>query len=276
MSNPILSFACTALAFCAIACGQKTYAEKATEFVAQEPETPAFSQTAAVDAGHAEVDLSHIENGVIAMKPSGKEFVRVTIAKDGKEVLYDLPASRDTVYYPLNMGDGIYRVKVLEHLEGNMYLPVWDEEIEVKIPDERDPFRYASQVVPYNTDSACVAKAREIVQGCRDDREAVMAICRYVHRTIAYDQAKADKPLMFHGWHPDRTLYLGSGICGDRAALAGAMCRSVGIPCKVVTGNMPLGFHAWISVYIEDVGWRSIDPGWERAITKEYEAITEY
>ena len=59
---------------------------------------------------------------------------------------------------------------------------------------------------------------------------------------------------------PDETLALGTGICFDYASLSAAMLRSLGIPCKVVTGYVsPDGvYHAWNLVYING-SWTSVE-----------------
>ncbi len=48
-----------------------------------------------------------------------------------------------------------------------------------------------------------------------------------------------------------------------------AMCRSLGIPCKLVKGiTTRSAYHAWINVYSEEVGWINEivsidDAGWK-------------
>ena len=59
---------------------------------------------------------------------------------------------------------------------------------------------------------------------------------------------------------PDRTYEERTGICFDYASLAAAMLRSLGIPCKIITGYVsPDGiYHAWNMVYI-DGEWISVE-----------------
>ncbi|HBQ63545.1 MAG TPA: hypothetical protein DD727_01170 [Clostridiales bacterium] len=60
------------------------------------------------------------------------------------------------------------------------------------------------------------------------------------------------------------TFYKRKGLCFDKAALFAAMCRSVSIPCRLVTG---LGYtgsaweeHAWNSVFLPEEGkWIDLD-----------------
>ena len=52
-----------------------------------------------------------------------------------------------------------------------------------------------------------------------------------------------------------RTLSTGKGICFDYAALMTAMLRSQGIPTKLEIGYSGEVYHAWISTYIDEIGW---------------------
>ena len=66
-----------------------------------------------------------------------------------------------------------------------------------------------------------------------------------------------------------------TGVCQDYAHLMVAMCRSVGIPARYVSGYLPTAFgpraksnvnpsevttHAWVEVAIPGAGWWGLDP----------------
>jgi transglutaminase-like putative cysteine protease len=46
-----------------------------------------------------------------------------------------------------------------------------------------------------------------------------------------------------------------TGICFDYAAVMATMLRSQRIPTRLEVGYMGEEYHAWISVYIQDMGW---------------------
>ena len=72
---------------------------------------------------------------------------------------------------------------------------------------------------------------------------------------MTYDDKKAET--VPSGYLPDvdETLATGKGICFDYAALTTAMLRSQNIPTRLEIGYSGKIYHAWISVYIEDIGW---------------------
>ena len=47
----------------------------------------------------------------------------------------------------------------------------------------------------------------------------------------------------------------GKGICFDYAALMAAMLRSQRIPTKLQVGYAGEAYHAWISCYVDEIGW---------------------
>lgn len=61
------------------------------------------------------------------------------------------------------------------------------------------------------------------------------------------------------------TLARGSGVCQDHAHLFIACCRSLDLPARYVSGYIHPGnsdhaaSHAWADVWIEEMGWVSID-----------------
>ena len=125
----------------------------------------------------------------------------------------------------------------------------------MKLRDEFLPFLYSNQYVNFTSESATVAKGKEITAACTTDLEKVTAIFNWVTANFTYDYDLAANPPT--GYLPvvDQVLEKRKGICFDYAAVMSAMLRSQGIPCKLVIGYAGTIYHAWINVYIQGVGW---------------------
>ncbi|AHN73904.1 transglutaminase [Pandoraea pnomenusa] len=62
-----------------------------------------------------------------------------------------------------------------------------------------------------------------------------------------------------------QAMALGRGVCQDHAHLMLAVCRARGVPARYVSGYIDPGdvphaaSHAWVDVWVDGVGWVSID-----------------
>ncbi|MDO4542428.1 MAG: transglutaminase-like domain-containing protein, partial [Bacillota bacterium] len=101
----------------------------------------------------------------------------------------------------------------------------------------------------------CVELGAELAATADTDLDVVENIYKYIIDNIEYDYDLAENVEVGYLPDIDRVLDEGKGICFDYAALATAMLRSQSIPTRLVIGYADNVYHAWISVYIEDVGW---------------------
>ncbi|MDE7170271.1 MAG: lasso peptide biosynthesis protein [Oscillospiraceae bacterium] len=105
--------------------------------------------------------------------------------------------------------------------------------------------------------NAC-AKAKELTKNCKTDAEKITAIYNFVSSTIVYDKnlmtqgSSAEGAMYLRNLNPDNILASKRGVCEHYAVLMTAMLRSVGVPCKFVSGWAYLNgewiAHAWVAV----------------------------
>lgn len=107
-------------------------------------------------------------------------------------------------------------------------------------------------------DPVLEAKAREITTGARDSWDAATRLSRWVADNIGY--------AIPGGGTARRTYDLRAGECGSHSMLLAALCRSVGIPARVVFGALYVpnwgggfGQHAWNEIYMGKAGWIPVD-----------------
>ena len=206
----------------------------------------------------AAVDASNLSEGFVMVKYTGKKNVRIKVQitkTGGTTYTYNLNNAGNYETFPLTEGDGTYSVKVYENTSGTKYAQAYSTSVTMKLRDEFLPFLYSNQYVNFTSESATVAKGKEITAACTTDLEKVTAIFNWVTANFTYDYDLAANPPT--GYLPvvDQVLEKRKGICFDYAAVMSAMLRSQGIPCKLVIGYAGTIYHAWINVYIQGVGW---------------------
>lgn len=205
----------------------------------------------------AAIDASHTDEGYISVKYSGTcSKVRLQISLNGSSTVYTYVLTNgDYETFPLTSGDGTYTVAVFENIQDTTYYTCLNQEISVTIADPFSPFLYPNQYVHFSADSEAVKKAAELASSASNDLDVVTAVYNFVTTSISYDYDKASNVASGYIPDADATLQSKTGICLDYAALMACMLRSQGIPTHLEVGYAGDLYHAWISTYIEDVGW---------------------
>ena len=207
----------------------------------------------------SEINAAASEDGYVKIKylKETTKKLKVIIEKDKGKYTYDLNNKGEYDTYPLQMGDGKYKIRVFENIGGNRYATKQTVTITVKLKDEKAPFLAPNQLVNFADTSETIKKAAELTEDKTDDFEKIDVIYDYIITNIKYDTEKANT--VKSGYLPsiDEILKTNKGICFDYASIMASMLRSQDIPAKLVTGySSKLNvFHAWNEVYTEETGW---------------------
>lgn len=209
-------------------------------------------------AGAAVIDASNAAQGYVMVRYNGGgKRVKVQITRSGASTYtYDLKTDGQFEVFPLTSGDGNYKIGVYTNVSGSSYAETLVKSVEVKLSNPMLPFLFPNQYVNFNANSATVAKGGELSNGAANDLTIVSNVYNYIISNITYDTQKALS--VQSGYLPkvDSILASGTGICFDYAAVMTAMLRSQQIPTRLEVGYVSGGaYHAWISTYIQDVGW---------------------
>lgn len=219
-----------------------------------------YSMSSATSQNGASIDTSHVSEGYVTACATNSSKLKFQVMMGQMSYNYDLPLEGSVCAFPLQMGDGYYVFRIMQNTSDNNYVEICRAECNVTLSDEFAPFVRPNIYCNYSDDSACVALARELAADCENEGDVVKAIYTYITDNISYDNDKAASLIDATGYvpDPDTTLAEGSGICFDYASLAAAMLRSLGIPCRIITGYVAPGdiYHAWNMVYIDGT-WKT-------------------
>ncbi|MGN1106235.1 MAG: transglutaminase family protein [Huintestinicola sp.] len=242
--------------------------EKPAKVVVPKIKTGSFTGEKMLRNDLAAADITSASDGVIMVSYKGEcKKVKVRITKG--EAVYDYNLDPNGTVFPLQSGSGTYNIKVLENVSGKTYAIALDMDFEAKINDGLSPFLLPSQYINYSQSDKCVYKAAELCTGKTGTIDKAAAMFVYVTSHISYDKELAASVKSGYIPDPDTTLESGKGICFDYASLFASMCRSQGIPAKLVMGYVRGDvYHAWNEIYTEETGWITVDlfldkGGWE-------------
>lgn len=221
---------------------------------------PAFDPVNAVSNNDGLIDIGSVNQGVVMASATSASRLKLLVTCGEMSYNYDMPGDGTPITAPINMGNGTYTFAIMRNVEGNNYVETTSATADVTLESETIPFTQPNMYCNYSSASACVAKAKELTEGCENVGDAVRAICTYIVDNVDYDTDKAAELSQVTGYvpNPDETFATNKGICFDYASLGAAMLRSQGIPTKIVTGYVSPNdlYHAWIMIYIEG-SWTS-------------------
>ena len=205
----------------------------------------------------ATIDASNASQGYVMVKYNGNGAkIKVQVIKSGKETYtYDLNARDAYEVFPFSEGNGSYVVKVFENVSGSQYMQMASANMDVSLSNQFLPFLYPNQYVNFSDSSQAVAVAKTLAASASDQIGIVRNVYDYVTDNITYDYAKAASVQSGYLPNIDHVLSVRTGICFDYAALMTAMLRSQNIPTKLVVGYTGSVYHAWVSVYLDNIGW---------------------
>ena len=217
---------------------------------------PAASGTETVSCDVATIDYSNAAEGYIMVTYTGSvDKVKLQITgSDEVTYTYNLRGNGYEVF-PLTSGSGSYLVGVYENTQDTMYSTALSTEITAEITNEFGPYLYPNQYVDFDSDSKTVDYAATLAYSADTDLEVVQNVYNYIITNFTYDYDKASS--VQSGYLPvvDTIFRTQTGICFDYAAVMATMLRSQSIPTRLEVGYMGEEYHAWISTYIENMGW---------------------
>ncbi len=246
----------TLTALLALTCLLGTYAALAALGAMSESGARVF-----LGKGGAQVDLGHTGEGYVSVLAdlTDKEL-RVRITRNQVAYTYTLSQQGNAEAYPLQLGDGRYKIEVLRQIKGSSYEMLAETEFDVRLDDFLAPYRTPNQFVNYRPGMAVVAKARELCANAKSEKAAVDAVLSYIKKNIKYDNKKAKTVKTGYLPNLDQILSARKGICFDYASLMAAMLRDQGIPTQLVIGYVNgTYYHAWNKVFVGGT-WQRYDP----------------
>jgi len=105
--------------------------------------------------------------------------------------------------------------------------------------------------------------------GIADAWQAAQALMRFVHGHLRYHPASTHVHT-----HLRDVLANRRGVCLDFAHVMLGLCRALKMPARYVSGYLAVekarSTHAWVELWIPNIGWLGLDPTHNRQIDETY------
>lgn len=213
------------------------------------------------------MDLSNVNNGVFGVSYNfdTADRLKIYVTKDSQALWYDILPKRLT-YFPLQLGNGIYKVRVVKEINNTgKYSVVFSKNVALDIPDDRVVFTNSISEIFWTPEMAAIVFAYERTNTENYEWDMVVNLYDYMVKNYKYDYDKISVVTgMVPGYVPSIEVIFPSQklICYDYSVLFAGMLRSLDIPVKLVKGYSTYvnGYHAWNEVYNPDTErWIVID-----------------
>lgn len=219
-----------------------------------------------ITIGNASIqfDLSNAQQGYTIVTYTGTHsHVKIRIKNPNDEQYYTYDVYDGENVFPLTGGNGRYTFIAYENITDTKYSQLFYEEYDITIEYDYSPYLYPNQYINFTSASKAVTVAQKLAAGADDDLDVVSQVYHYVIDDLSYDDDKSKlvKEGKLTGYLPDIDVIMKSkkGICFDYVAVMASMLRTQQIPARMEIGYITLDdetvYHAWISVYCQDIGW---------------------
>ncbi|HBH12282.1 MAG: Putative Transglutaminase-like enzyme, cysteine protease [Clostridiales bacterium 38_11] len=204
----------------------------------------------------------YVADGSIGVSASsfGDAKLKLIISKDGQNYTYDLTSNGVPEFFPLQLGNGVYNLSILENTTGSSYKYVRKTSVEATIENEFNVYLQPMQYNDWTDNVEFMSFVDELTIDATTNQEIIQVLYDYMITNFGYDYNKATT--VKSGYQPDISLLLNGkiGICYDYAAVYSAALRYKGIPAKLVKGYTTYvnSYHAWNEV-LTDEGWVTVD-----------------
>lgn len=239
------------------------------------------------------INTKDISKGIVHISyiSPNQARVKIMIEKGKDKYTYNLDSKGKVETFPLQLGNGNYKISILENTVGSKYKLIDTTTLELELSDPNKVYLNSIQNINWNTEMKAIKKSDGLNKGLTAATQKINKVYEYVVKEYSYDYKKlATLPTTYLPFI-DKTYEEKTGICYDFSTLYASMLRSQGVPVKLVKGysSNAEGYHAWNEAYNEKTKeWMIIDATYDLQVikknksvkmiklTKDYKKVNEY
>lgn len=218
---------------------------------------PVFAATETISATKED-----LEKGIfgVTYTDNSANVYKVLVTKGEEKVSYPFFANGKTEYFPLQFGNGTYKVALLKNVGGKKYAYVEQKSITINLKDSNVVYLNSIQNIKWNSDDDAIKFALNQTKDIKTAQAAFEVFYKYLVENVVYDYDKAKTVQKDYVPSLAKTFVDSKGICYDYSCMLASFMRSKGFPTRLVKGYTTEleGYHAWNEVLIEGK-WMIVD-----------------
>ena len=145
--------------------------------------------------GDATIDASHIEDGYVMVKYSGSASkIKVQIITPGRTYKYDLNTDGRYEVFPLQAGNGSYKVRVMRNITGSSYSELYSVTLDVSLSSSFSPFCIQTNISPIPPPLRRSKKSFDLCAGASGDLAKIGGGLYLCHRPYKNTTPTKPKP----------------------------------------------------------------------------------
>ena len=224
--------------------------------------------------GSVIINLDKTPQGLARIQYTGdlSKAVKVLVEANGDKNTYSIRNNAPS-YVPLQMGEGTYKISVLQQVEGTKYKPLKSESVEVKNVDVNQMFTSSSLLVNFDSSMKAI-QGFNALSNNKNINKRIQNIYNEIVTKYSYDFDKIRNVTSDYVPLIDEFYTSKKGICFDYSVMFAGVLRSTGIPTKLIMGYAPEinEYHAWNEVLVNGK-WVAVDTTYD---SQYYKAKQNY
>lgn len=112
------------------------------------------------------IDVTNLGKGIVDIiyKTSDTLKYKVLISKDDQKITYPFTANGISVAFPLQLGNGTYKIGLLKNVSGTKYVYVAQKTVELNLKDPNIVFLNAVQNINWNKDLKAIEFGKKLLK----------------------------------------------------------------------------------------------------------------
>jgi len=208
------------------------------------------------------IDTTNLSKGIVTISYKTEDTLKykVLVTKEDQKISYPFIANGTAVSFPLQLGNGTYKVGLLKNISGTKYVYVSQVTVELNLKDPNIVYLNSIQNINWSEDQEAIDFGKTLLKSTTTTNKRISVLYGYLVKNMDYDYDKISKLTTDYIPDVEKTYADLMGICYDYSALFASIERSHGIPTRLVKGYSKYveGYHAWNEVLI-DGKWVIID-----------------